>query len=115
MAAGAERRTVREIGPSSAARVAFALSLTVAGIVLVGVVALYALGSVSGALGGMEGFIQDLGFPEFEVRLFTVVPLLVVLSLLWAGVMAVVGAVLAALYNTLTELIGGLEVRIRDR
>lgn len=113
-APGAERRIVREIRPSSAARVSFALSLTLSGIVLVGVVALYALGSVSGALGSMEGFVQDLGFPGFDVRFLTVVPGLALLLLLWSGLMAAVGAVLAGLYNTLAELIGGLEVRIRE-
>ena len=56
-------------------RVTFVVTLWIFAIVLVGMVALYLLGLVSGGLGGVEGFIASLGFTGFR---FTILPFLLV-------------------------------------
>ena len=84
-------------------------------ILLVGLVALYLLGLVSGGLGGVEGFIASLGFTGFR---FTILPFIVAMmafALLASVLLAIIGGVTVLLYNALQPLIGGVEVRSDDR
>jgi hypothetical protein len=111
----ATRREIRSIDPRSTIRVVFALSLCLWAIVLVGLVALYLLGLVSGGLGGVEGFIASLGFTGFR---FTILPFLVALmavALLASVLLAIVAGVVVLLYNALQPLIGGVEVHSSGR
>jgi hypothetical protein len=110
-----ERREVRSIDLRSTVRVVFAVSLCLWAIVLVGLVALYLLGLVSGGLGGVEGFIASLGFTGFQ---FTIIPFIVALmavALLASVLLAIVAGVVVLLYNALQPLIGGVEVHSSSR
>lgn len=110
-----ERRIVRSVDIGSVVRVSFVLSVCVFAIILVGLVALYLLGLVSGGLGGVEGLIASLGFTGFR---FTIVPFVlafIVSALLASAVLALVCGVLAMLYNHITPLVGGVEVHSRQR
>ena len=96
-------------------RVTLVLSLSIWGIVLVGMVALYLLGLVSGGLGGVEGFIASLGFTGFR---FTIVPFIaafVMVAILASAVLALFAGVVALLYNHVTPLVGGVAVHSRER
>ena len=109
------RRVVRSVDISSAATMAFALTASLFAIVLVGLVALYLLGLVSGGLGGVEGFIASLGFTGFR---FTILPFILAFNavgLLVSAVVAVLVAIAALLYNHLQPIVGGVEVYTRDR
>jgi hypothetical protein len=110
-----ERRIIRSIDVGSAVRVTFAVSLCMWAIVLVGFIALYLLGLVSGGLGGVEGFIASLGFTGFR---FTILPFVVafaVIAMLASAVLALVAGVVTLLYNHVQPLVGGIEVHSRDR
>jgi len=110
-----ERREVKTIDLRSTVRVVFAVSLCFWAILLVGLVALYLLGLVSGGLGGVEGFIASLGFTGFR---FTILPFIVALmavALLASVLLAIIGGVAVLLYNALQPLIGGVEVHSTDR
>lgn len=113
--AAVEHRTVRHLRPRSVAKVAFALSLTVSAIVLVGLVALYLLGSASGALDSVEGFFESLGWADFQIRFFALVPLFVILAAFGSALVAAFATAGAVLYNLLAEVVGGVEVTTRDR
>jgi hypothetical protein len=106
---------VRGITVRSAVRVAFGLSICFWLIVLVGLVALYILGLVSGGLGGVEGFIASLGFAGFRFAIIPFVLVFLVVSILVSAVMGLLAGVSALLYNHLHPIIGGLEVHVRDR
>jgi hypothetical protein len=110
-----ERRVVRQIDVASAARLAFALSVTLAAILLVGLTALYLLGLASGAVGSVESFVASLGWDDFRLRFFALMPLFMLLAAMAGGFCAVMAAVLAILYNTLSDIIGGVEITTRER
>jgi hypothetical protein len=94
---------------------AFALSACFWAIVLVGFIALYLLGLVSGGLGGVEGFIASLGFTGFRFSILPFVLVFVVLAVLLSAVVGLIAGVAALLYNHLHPIVGGLEVHTRDR
>lgn len=117
MASG-ERQVVRHVRPLSAIRVAFALGVVGSAIVAVGVVALYLLAAASGALGSVEGFIGSFGLAEsgsYHISLTAILPALLILSALGSAAFAALAGVLALLYNSLSDLVGGLEVVTRPR
>jgi hypothetical protein len=109
-----QRREIQSIVVGSVVRVVCALSLSIFAIVLVGLVALYLLGLVSGGLGGVEGFIASLGFTGFR---FTILPFVLAFIVVAVGASAAAGlvaGVMALLYNHVRPLFGGIEVRVRD-
>ena len=109
------KREIRSVDIGSVVKVTFVVTLCVFAVVLVGVVALYLLGLVSGGLGGVEGFIASLGFTGFR---FTIVPFVlafVAFAALGSAVLALAAAVLALLYNHVQPLVGGVIVRSDDR
>lgn len=109
------RREVRSVVVSSVVRVAVAISLSIFAIVLVGLVALYLLGLVSGGLGGVEGFIASLGFTGFRFTILPFILAFVVLGILGSAVVGLLAGVVALLYNHVQPLVGGIVVVRRER
>lgn len=113
---GGQRHVVRHIRPVSAARVAFALALTLAAIVLVGLVALYLLALASGALRTIEDFIGDVwASGEYRINLLAIIPAYLLGVVVWCLTVSGLVALFAVLYNNLAELVGGVEVVTRER
>ncbi len=108
------RREIRSVDVGSVFKVTFVLTLCLFAIALVGLVALYLLGLVSGGLGGVEGFIASLGFSGFRFTILPFVLAFVLVGALTAAVMALVAAVLTLLYNHVQPLVGGVVVQKRD-
>lgn len=111
---GQRRRVVWEVGVGSVVRVAFWLSLSLWAVVGVGLVALYVVGAVAGGLGGFRGFMASLGLTGVWVSPIMFVPVFSAAALLGSAAAAGVAAVVALLYNALTPLVGGVEIRSRD-
>lgn len=109
-----QRRVVRSIGVRSVARVVFGISLSVWGIALVGLVALYILGLVSGGLGGVEGFIASLGFTDFRLSILPFIGAFVVVGVIASALAAIVAGLLAHLYNVLHPITGGVDFRTEE-
>ncbi|HVE92668.1 MAG TPA: DUF3566 domain-containing protein [Actinomycetota bacterium] len=112
----AERRVLRNIQPMSAAKVALALGLTLAAIGLVGFIALFLLGAASGALRSVEQFIISMGAePNYRLGFLDfLVPYLIV-SMVLTGLLTLLAALSALLYNILADVVGGIEVVVRER
>lgn len=108
------RREVRSVVVSSVVRVTIAISLSIFAIILVGLVALYLLGLVSGGLGGVEGFIASLGFTGFRFTILPFVLAFVVLGILMSAVLGLLAGVIALLYNHVQPLVGGIVVTRRE-
>jgi hypothetical protein len=108
------RREIRSVDIGSIVRVTFMVALCVFAIVLVGVVALYLLGLVSGGLGGVEGFIASLGFTGFRFTILPFVLAFIVVGALASAVTALLAAIVGLLYNHVQPLVGGIVVRSRD-
>lgn len=109
-----ERRVVRQIRVSSAARVAFALTLTLGAVLLVGLIALFLLAKASGAIGPVEEVVGGL-FGDFRFRLVSIVFSTVLMAGIAAAFAAGLAAIMAVLYNALSDLVGGLEITTRER
>ena len=110
-----QRRVIRSVDVGSAVRMAFALSVCFWAIVLVGLVALFLLGLVSGGLGGVEGFIASLGFTGFRFSILPFALVFIVLAVLASALVGLMAGVAALLYNHLHPIVGGLEVHTRER
>lgn len=109
------KREIRSFDVGSVFKVTFVVTLCVCAIVLVGLVALYLLGLVSGGLGGVEGFIASLGFTGFRFTILPFVLAFIVVGALAAAVVALLAAVFALLYNHVQPLVGGIVTQTRDR
>jgi hypothetical protein len=109
------RREVRSVVVSSVVRVAVAISLSIFGIVLVGLLALYVLGLVSGGLGGVEGFIASLGFTGFRFTILPFILAFIVLGLLGSAIVGLLAGVVALLYNHVQPLVGGIVITRHER
>ena len=109
------KREIRSFDVGSVFKVTFVVTLCVSAIVLVGLVALYLLGLVSGGLGGVEGFIASLGFTGFRFTILPFVLAFIVVGALVAAVMALLAAIFALLYNHVQPLVGGIVTQTRDR
>lgn len=109
------RREVRSVVVASVVRVAVAISLSIFAIVLVGLVALYLLGLVSGGLGGVEGFIASLGFTGFRFTILPFIVAFVVLGVLGSAVVGLLAGVVALLYNHVQPIVGGIVVTRHER
>ncbi len=105
-----DRLIVHRFDVKAAARVAFALSLSVWGIAFVGLIALYLLGLVSGGLGGVEGFIASLGFTDFRLSILPFLGVFIVFACIASAAAGLIAALLAHLYNTLYPIVGGIEL-----
>ncbi len=110
-----EHRVIRSIDVRSTFRVVVALSLCFWAILLVGLIALYLLGLVSGGLGGVEGFIASLGFTGFQFTILPFIVALIAVALLASVLLGIVAGVVVLLYNALQPLVGGVETRSERR
>ncbi len=108
-------RVVETLDLRSVVRIVIALALALWAIALVTVVALYILGLVSGGLGGAEGLIASFGFSGFR---FAILPFLVgfiAVAVVTSIVAGGIAAIVVLVYNSLTPIIGGVQLRSRDR
>ena len=110
-----DRRIIRSVDIGSVVRVVLVVSLSIWAIVLVGLVALYLIGLVSGGLGGAEGLIASLGFTGFRFAILPFVAAFVMVAILLSLVAALLAGIVALLYNHVAPLVGGVTVRTRDR
>lgn len=109
------KREITRVDVGSIVRVAVVLSVAVWGIVLVGLIALYLLGLVSGGLGGVEGLIASLGFTGFRFAILPFALAFVVVAILASVVGGLLIGVVGLLYNHVAPLVGGIKVATRDR
>ncbi|MGH2759936.1 MAG: DUF3566 domain-containing protein, partial [Actinomycetota bacterium] len=109
-----ERRVVRAVNVQTGVRMAFAMTLCVWAIGFVLVVALYILGLVSGGLGGVEGFIASLGFTGFRLAILPFLGAYILVAGIASAVVAVVAGILCVLYNSLVQIVGGVEVALEE-
>ncbi len=108
------RRVVRKIDTWSVLKVSALFFTSLVLVVLIAGVILWVAGSSVGAIGSVEGFVQDIGFEDFRflggklLRGFTAVGLVMVL--LGTG-LSVLGAVL---YNLISDVVGGIELQVLE-
>jgi hypothetical protein len=110
-----EHRVVETLDLRSVVRIVIAVSLSLWAIALVTIVALYILGLVSGGLGGVEGLIASFGFTGFRLSILPFLVAFIAIALLFSILVGAIAAIVVLLYNALTPVFGGVELRSRDR
>jgi len=108
------RRVIRKIDVWSVLKVTVAFFLSIALIIVLAAVLLWAAADILGVVGGFEKFMSSVGFENFRFlpgQLFRgFLAFSLVLVLLGTGL-----SVLAAvLYNLISDVIGGLELSILE-
>lgn len=104
-------RTVARIEPRSALRLSLLGGFTVYLVVMVAGVSLWGIATVFGVIGNVEDFFGGLiSSKDFE---FLSIPMLIGSALTGIALVvlgAVVSVILAAVYNLVAEVVGGVEV-----
>lgn len=108
-------RTVARIEPRSAFRVCFLAGFSVYLVAMVAGLGLWAIASAFGVIDGVEDFFGGLiSSKDFE---FLSIPVLVgsaLTGIALVGFGAVVGVILTAVYNLVSEIVGGIEVAVLE-
>lgn len=110
------RLAVTGLDARSVFRLSLALYLAVLGVTLVGWAALWTLLSLTGVLGNIEGFIGELlGYEDFEFLFWRVLQVFVLIGLVWVLVAAATTTLVAALYNRVSRMVGGVDLEVDER
>lgn len=108
-------RTVARIEPRSVFRVCLLAGFSVYLVAMVAGLGLWAIASVFGVIDGVEDFFGGLiSSKDFE---FLSIPVLVgsaLTGIALVGVGAVVGVILTAVYNLVSEIVGGVEAAVLE-
>ena len=105
---------LRRVDPWSVLKLSLVFYFCVCLVLLVASVVLWAGASASGVVGNVEGFFRDAGFDGFEfapaqlLKAFAIGGLILVL----AGTLA--NMLLAALFNLMSDVVGGLKVTLAE-
>ncbi len=75
---------------------------------------LWLIASAAGAVENVEGFITDLGWPDFEFLSWRILKASVLLGLVFVALATIVTVLAAAFYNLFSELVGGIEVTLAE-
>jgi hypothetical protein len=109
-----EHRRVREVALGSVARVSVCFYLCGLVAFLVAAMVLWIVASAFGVVGGVEGFMDDLGFEGFEFAPATLLWAGVLIGLAVTAILVVLTVFAAALYNVFADLAGGIEITLTD-
>lgn len=120
--AGPEVRVIRRVRPWSIARLAFVFTLCLVVISASAAAILWLVARSAGLVSDVETFVESLGFERFRFDGPTLLRAVVTGGLIVSVAAAVMGAILAVLFNLLTDLTGGVEAvfepprpTVRDR
>lgn len=107
-----ERSRVRDVKLTSVARVSACFYLCGFVVIMVAATVLWIVASIVGVVGGIESFIDDLGFEGFHFVSGTLLVATLLIGLALTAIFTVTTVVAAALYNLFADLVGGLEVTL---
>ncbi len=98
----------------SAAKISICFYLSALIVLLVAGVVLWSIASAAGAIGNIEEFMQDAGFEDFRFLSGQIIRGGVLIGLAWVAIAEIFTLVAVGLYNLFAELIGGIEVHVRE-
>jgi len=108
------RQRITHIDMWSAAKVTTCFYLSALIVMLVAGVVLWSIASAAGAIGNIEEFMQDAGFEDFRFLSGQIIRGGVLVGLALVAIAEILTLVAVGLYNLFAELIGGLEVTVRE-
>lgn len=108
------RQRVTGINLWSVAKVSVCFYLCALIVVLVAGIVVWLVASAAGAVGNIEEFMQEAGFDDFRFLSGQILRGAVLIGLAMVVVMTILTLVGAALYNLFAELIGGVELLVRE-
>ncbi len=108
------RQRITRLDLWSVAKVAVCFYLSALIVTLVAGIVVWLIASGAGAVGNFETFMRDAGFDDFRFLSGQILRGGVLIGLAIVAVLTVITLVAAALYNLFAELIGGVEVLVRE-
>ncbi|MBI2169197.1 MAG: DUF3566 domain-containing protein [Actinobacteria bacterium] len=104
-----------KISPRSVFRVALAVYLGILATVVAATTGLWLMLEVTGTIENIESFMGELlGYEDFQFLFGRIFLVLTLLGLVWVVISATVTSLLAALYNRVARLTGGIRVTVDD-
>ena len=113
--ADAEVRVLRRVRPWSVWKLTLAFSVCMVAVVVTAGVVLWAVAAGMGVLDNVEGLVEDVGFENFTFDGGAMLRALVLGGLILSVGAAMLAAVLAVMFNLLSDLTGGIETELAAR
>lgn len=104
------RRTIRRVDPLSLGKLALVFNLCFLVMVIVAGVIIWSAASASGSIGDIEGFVEDIGFDDFQLDGGQLLRGVAVGGLVLALAGSFFAFILALLFNLLADLVGGVRI-----
>lgn len=109
------RRRLQRVDARSVFKLALAFYLGVLGVAIVGGSLLWLLLAAAGVISNLESFFGDLlGYEDFRFLFTRILLVMVLVGLVWVVLSAALTALLAAIYNRASRLVGGVEILTDD-
>ena len=105
---------VRHVDPWSVARVSMIFYLSVLGVLLVTAILLWLGAAVTGVLGNVEHFLRDAGFENFRFLPGQLLAAFTMGGVVLVAAGTVANLLLAALYNVIVDVVGGIRMSVVD-
>ena len=105
---------VRRFDPWSVARVSMLFYLCLFGVLLVTTIVLWLGAVVTGVLGNLEHFLRDAGFENFRFLPGQLLAAFTVGGVVLVAAGTVANVLLAALYNLIVDVVGGIRMSVAD-
>jgi hypothetical protein len=111
------RLTVKRIDPWSTLKFSFVYSLAGVVVLVVAVIALYAVVDAMGVIASIESFLRDVGGDKMTAWLSfsRVLGIALVLGGINVILFTAFATLTAFVYNVCTEIVGGIEVTLAER
>ncbi len=106
------RQTVRRVDLWSVLKVAVCFYLCALVVALGASVVLWTLARGAGAIDNVEGFMDDLGFQDFEFLSWRILRAATLIGLVVSALATILTVLAAAFYNLFSELVGGIEITV---
>jgi hypothetical protein len=113
--AAAEVKVVRKVRPWSVWKLALAFALCMVAVVATAGALLWAVAVSLGVLGNLERFVEDLGFENVRFDGGAMLRALVLGGVIVSVSVSLMAAVLAVMFNLLSDLTGGIEAELAPK
>jgi hypothetical protein len=106
------RQVVRRVDLWSVLKVSVCFYLCALVVSLGAGVVLWTLARGAGAIDNVEGFMEDLGFEDFEFLSWRILRAATLIGLVLSALATILTVLAAAFYNLFSELVGGIEITV---
>jgi hypothetical protein len=104
------RRTIRRVDPLSLGKLALVFNLCFLVMVVVAGIIIWSVASASGSIDDIEGFVEDIGFEEFQLKGAQLLRGVAIGGFVIALAGTFFAFIMGVLFNLLSDLVGGIRI-----